>query len=115
MFKKEFPMEEKYFEEMCLIADLGYLGLEKDYDCVSAILPIKKNRKSRNNPEPKLTEEQKKYNKSVSQKRIFVENAIAGLKRYQIIANRIRIKKRRYREQTLCFCATIWNFYLATA
>ncbi len=74
-------------------------------------MPIKKPRKSKANPEPKLTQEQKEYNKDVSKKRVFVENALAGLKRYYIISNRMRIKKSR--KETLVLCASLWNFYLA--
>jgi len=46
--------------------------------------------------------------------RIYVENAISGLKRYHIISNRVRIKKEKYRENKIVLCASIWNFYLAS-
>lgn len=112
MLKIEFPIWRKYFAAFYILLDLGYLGFQKDYDCINVLMPIKKPRKSAKNPNPQLTEAEKKYNKSVSQERIFVENAISGLKRYNIISNRVRIKKNKYRDDTLFLCASLWNYYL---
>jgi|JI7StandDraft_1071085.scaffolds.fasta_scaffold178669_2 hypothetical protein len=113
MLKIEFPIWKKYFAAFYILLDLGYLGFQKDYDYINVLMPIKKPRKSAKNPNPQLTEAEKIYNKSVSQERIFVENAIAGLKRYNIISNRLRIKKNKYRDDTLFLCASLWNYYLA--
>ncbi|HFC00038.1 MAG TPA: DDE endonuclease, partial [Phaeodactylibacter sp.] len=41
---------------------------------------------------PKLTEEQKEWNKKVSRERIFVEHAIGRLKKFRILKNRCRLK-----------------------
>lgn len=93
--------------------DLGYLGFQKDYNCLNALIPFKKPRKSAKNPNPELSNEQKLFNREVSKKRIFVENAIAGMKRYYLIANRIRIKKEAYRNDIILISAALWNFYLS--
>lgn len=74
--------------------DLGYLGIQKEYKFLSLKIPFKKPKKSKKNPYPSLTLEQKNYNKSISKKRVFVENAIAGIKRYHILINKYRGKSK---------------------
>lgn len=114
ILKIEFPIWKKYFAFFYILIDLGYLGFQKDYDCINVLIPIKKPRKTKSNPNPELTKEEKEFNKSVSRERIYVENAISGLKRYHIISNRVRIKKEKYRENKIVLCASLWNFYLAS-
>ena len=113
VLKIEFPILKKYFALFCILLDLGYLGFGKDYDSMVLYIPHKKPRKSKENPNPQLTDVQKAENKAMSQRRIVVENALAGLKRYHIISNRIRLKKMKYIDETLYLCASLWNFYLS--
>jgi hypothetical protein len=114
ILKIEFPIWKKYFVFFYILIDLGYLGFQKDYDCINVLIPVKKPRKTKLNPNPQLTKEEKEFNKSVSRERIYVENAISGLKRYNIISNRVRVKKEKYRENKIVLCASLWNFYLAS-
>ena len=113
IFKIEFPVLKKYFAACYSLLDLGYLGFENSYDCIAVYIPHKKPGKSKGNPNPQLTDQQKADNKAISQERIVVENALAGLKRYYIISNRIRLKKMKCIEETLYLCASLWNFYLS--
>ena len=74
-----------------------YLGIKKDYDIKEVMIGYKKPKKSKSNPNPKLTKEQKDClprnlggNKQVSRERIYVEHAIGGMKIF-----RIRVPKPR--------------------
>ena len=74
--KYEFSPYYKWFENFNVKVDLGYVGIMKDYVCKNISIPHKKPRKK------ELTESQKNENKIMASERIFVENSIAGLKRY---------------------------------
>jgi hypothetical protein len=92
--------------------DLGFQGFNSDYKCFKALLPIKKKRVAQgvNND---LTSTEKEYNKGIAQKRIVVENSIAGMKRYNLISNRLRIKMHSdYRDDAILVAAGLWNFNL---
>lgn len=71
-----------------MLADSGY----QDYQSLHAntLLPFKK---SKHNP---LTEAQKRYNRMLSKERVFVENVIRILKRFHIIADRYRNRRKRF-------------------
>lgn len=108
ILKSEFnPKQAKWFEGLELIVDLGFLGIQKDYPAKVKI-PDKKPRKRT------LTKAQKRYNRSVSQIRIKVEHAIGGLKRYRILADRLRIRNMIRYNQIAGICAGLWNFILNT-
>jgi hypothetical protein len=81
MLKTEFPPEHPWFENLHALLDLAYQGMRDDYAGQYIEIPHKKPRKSQKNPQPKLTDEQKTENQALSRVRIFVENAIAGIKR----------------------------------
>jgi len=59
-----------------------------------------------------LTDEQKDQNKKGSQQRIFVEHSIGGMKRYQILVHRNRIKSKKVIDQIIGVCAGLWNLIL---
>ncbi len=60
-----------------VLADSGYQGLQKDHPNIS--LPKRKRRNQRH------TEEEKRHNRALSQKRIIVENVIGRLKVFGIL------------------------------
>ena len=70
------------------LADSGYQGLPNITG--SALIPHKG---SKHNP---LTEAQKSYNHSLSSERVFVENVIGWLKRFRIIAEKYRNRRKRF-------------------
>ena len=84
MLKQELPPDRDWFTDINVLVDLGYLGMQSDYQGEQIEVPHKKPRKSKKNPSPQLSEEQKAMNKALSQIRIFVEHAIGGMKRYNI-------------------------------
>src|SRR5215468_1359265 len=93
MLKQEFPPELDWFTEINVRVDLGYLGMQSDYKGDRIDLPTKKPRKSTQNPNPQLSDEQKATNTALSRVRIFIEHAIGGMKRYNILVHVFRNRK----------------------
>lgn len=111
LLKEEFPPNFDWFKDLEKWVDLGYLGIVKDYDGKTNI-PHKKPRKSKTNPDPKLTVEQKEENTTMSKIRIFVENAIAGIKRYFILVNKFRNKKKNFDDDVIAIATGLWNLQI---
>ena len=111
MLKEEFPPDEKWFENIEVLADLGYLGIQTDYEGKIAI-PHKKPRKSKKNPTLSLSNEQKKFNTQLSRMRIYVENAIGGAKRYKIVVDRFRNHTQTMANDAIGIASALWNFQL---
>jgi len=106
MFREEFPPTENWFERFRLRVDLGFLGLEKDYQCQELFLPHKKKKQQ------ELSAKQKEENRQRASERIFVEQAIGGMKRYRILSDRLRLHDLELYNTILGVCAGLWNFYL---
>jgi hypothetical protein len=70
------------------VIDSGYQGLQKIHS--NTVMPKKRSKK---NP---LTKEDKKQNKRISSERVVCENVIAHLKRFKIIADRYRNRRKRF-------------------
>ena len=71
-----------------LEADTGYLGLAQIH--ANSLLPKKR---SKNHP---LTDHERKSNRKISRKRIFVEHAIRFVKRFRILSERYRNRRKRF-------------------
>ena len=112
MLKEEFPADKPWFEGIRIYLDLGYTGILKLYGGDNIQIPHKRPRKSKNNPNPQLTEEQKEHNRIVGKIRIFVENALAGLKRYKILVHDFRNKKDNFADDIIAICAGLWNMMI---
>ncbi len=93
--------------------DLGYLGIKSWLPNQLILIPYKKPRKSKANPTPALTAFQKDYNRFVGSNRVLVENALAGLKRYAILANKFRNKSLEFADEMVSLAAGLWNFKIA--
>jgi hypothetical protein len=65
-------------DEMPIEVDLGFLGLQREYDNIH--LPHKKPRGGA------LSDRQKQENRTLSQLRVVCENAFAGVKRYNAVS-----------------------------
>jgi hypothetical protein len=72
MLKQEFPPEFDWFADLQVRVDLGYLGIQADYRSDRIAIPTKKPRKSKKNPNPQLSDEQKAANTALSQVRILI-------------------------------------------
>ena len=74
--------------ETTLEADTGYQGLAQIH--TNSLLPKKR---SRNHL---LSQQERKENREISKKRIFVEHAIRFIKRFRILSERYRNRRKRF-------------------
>lgn len=85
--------------------DTGYQGFKPDG--VDIKQPIKK-------PKGKeLSDEQKEYNRLISQVRVRVEHAIGSIKRFRIVKDECRLRKNNFVYSILHTCAALHNFRIS--
>ena len=113
MLKQEFPPEVDWFADLNIRVDLGYLGIKSDYRGEQIDLPTKKPRKSQKNPTPHLSDEQSAANTALSRVRIFIEHAIGGMKRYNILVHTFRNRIENFEDDVIGVCAGLWNLVLS--
>ena len=113
MLKQEFPPELDWFADIHVGGDLGYQGIQADYSGDQIDIPTKKPRKSKKHPNPQLSAEQKAANTVLSQVRIFIEHAIGGMKRYNILVHVFRNRKADFEDDAIGVCAGLWNLALS--
>jgi len=88
--------------------DLGYQGMEKDYQSAQVLIPLKRRKANCES----VKELKRALNKRIAQKRIPVEHAISGMKNYRIITQPIRIKALSLIDKIIETCAGLWNYKL---
>ena len=110
LLKEELPPQQAWFSFLHVLVDLGYQGILKDYVGEQIHLPHKKPRKTKKKPFSSF--EQKAENRALSKIRVFVENAICGLKRYNVLVHRFRNHKLAFDDEVIALAAALWNFYL---
>ena len=115
LFKSEFSPELAWFKTFRLWVDLGYLGIRNDYAGSEIYIPHKKKPKSKSNPLPTLTEEQRAENRKVSQVRILVENAICRMKRFKSVVDVFRNRKDNFVDDVALAAAALANWSLSFA
>ena len=93
----------KIHPEINVLADSGYQGLEKLHSKTKT--PRKKSKKK------PLTKEDKKNNRELSSERVLNENVIGMVKRFKIIADRYRNRRKRFGLR-FNLIAGIYNFEL---
>ena len=113
MLKQELPPDLDWFADLHVRVDLGYLGMQSDYRSDRIDIPTKKPRKSKKQPNPQLSDEHKAANTALSQIRIFIEHAIGGMKRYNILVQVFRNRKAHFEDDAVGICAGLWNFALS--
>jgi hypothetical protein len=101
-----------WFTDLHVRVDLGYLGMQSDYRGARIEIPTKKPRKSTKNPHPQWSDVQKAANTALSQVRIFIEHAIGGMKRYNILVHGFRNRKADFEDDAVGVCAG-WHFALS--
>lgn len=107
LLKEELPPDRGgWFKKNEVHVDLGYQGIAKQYQCAKLFIPTKKLKGA------ELTKKQKKQNKKKSQKRIVVENAIGGMKRYRFLSDRARCHSIRLYNKIAGVAAGLWNYNL---
>jgi hypothetical protein len=75
-------------------------------------VPHKKPRKSKANPTPVLSDEQKADNRAVSQMRIVVEHVLASIKHWSILTAKFRNHLDKIEDKVICVAAGLHNFLL---
>lgn len=113
ILKEEFPPDLPWFELIIVLVDLGFQGILSDYKGDNIFIPFKKPRQSRQNPDTRLTSEQKAVNQALAKIRVLVENAIAGIKRFTILTHPFRNRKNGFDDEVIAVAAGLWNFWLA--
>ena len=86
-----------------ILTDSGYQGLQKIHS--NSRLPKKSTKKC------PLTRDEKKHNRELSSQRVVNENVIGMLKRFKIIADRYRNRRKRFGLR-FNLIAGIYNFEL---
>ena len=94
----------KIAESATVLVDSGYQGLQKLHK--NTTLPHKRKKKQ------PLTKEQRSHNKKLASNRVLNENVIGVLKRFKIIADRYRNRRKRFALR-FNLIAGIYNFELA--
>lgn len=113
LLKDELPPNENWFKDVTVFVDLGYLGIAKDYSNNTTInIPHKKPRKSKNNPNPQLTDQQKEENKKLSRDRVKVEHVIGSMKRFYCLVHRCRNHLKEFKDYFIAIAAGIHNLKL---
>ena len=113
MLKQEFPPDMDWFSDLHIRVDWGYQGIQADYPLDQLDIPYKKPRKSQKNPQPALSAAQKAVNKALSHIRIFVEHAMGGMKRYNIVVHSFRNRTAHFEDEAIGICAGLWNLILS--
>ena len=94
-----------YPDETVLIADLGYQGYEPAH--VSVLMPHKKPKNG------ELTEQQKQENTDLSQIRVPIEHVMAGVKRLNVVKEKIRLRIEKVRDRVMLVACGLHNFRTA--
>jgi len=89
--------------------DSGFQGVEKDFPDLKVCMP---KRASRGHP---LAEKEKKGNKKISRKRVLVENAIGGVKRFRSLTDVCRNRIGSFEDRLMLVGAGLWNLHLKTS
>ena len=78
----------RWTEKTCGVTDSGYTGIKRLQK--NSRLPKKSSKKKR------LTREEKKQNREISAERVVNENVIGSLKRFKIVSDRYRNRRKRF-------------------
>jgi len=117
LFKEElgwYDGKRDWFDTLLVYVDLGYLGIEKDFIIAKLFQAIKKKRKTKADPNPKLTDEQKEHNKSVNSTRVLVEHAIGSMKFLNILTQPYRNRLFGFEDLSVDICAGLHNLYISS-
>ncbi|MDZ7620938.1 MAG: transposase family protein [Candidatus Competibacteraceae bacterium] len=110
LFKEEFDPQVDWFSSTEASVDLGYQGIQTDYSSSEHLhIPHKKPRKSKKNPDPQLTRQQKRDNRRIGRVRVLVEHAIGGMKTFRVLTIRLRNRLRHLIDGFIFAAAGLWN------
>ena len=100
MFKES---KTRIHSAITVLTDTGYQGLQKIHN--KTLMPKKRSKKK------PLTQEEKQNNQQLSKERVLNENVIGSLKRFKILSDRYRNRRKRF-SLRFNLIAGIYNFEL---
>jgi hypothetical protein len=110
LLKAELDPNQPGLSSVEASVDLGYQGIKDRYPAFREIhIPFKKPRKSKKNPNPTLTPQQKKKNRAISRVRVGVEHLIGDMKSFQILAIKFRNHIKNMSDQVILVVAGLCN------
>lgn len=112
MLKNELDVNLGLLDLFTLLADLGYLGLVRDYNVAPESLPHRKPRRSKKRPATALTDAQRADNRAHARRRVKVEHAISGAKRLGCVTQTYRNKSLTFNDRVMALACGIWNWHL---
>ena len=112
MLKNELDVNLGLLDLFAWLADLGYLGLVRDYDVAPESLPHRKPRRSKKTPTTALTDTQRAENHAHARRRVKVEHAISGAKRLGCVTQVYRNRSRAFNDRVMALACGIWNWHL---
>jgi hypothetical protein len=74
--------------------DSGYQGIASIHS--NSTTPFKRKKKQKDKPRIPLTKEERQHNRTLASERILNEHVIGALKRFKIIAERYRNRRKRF-------------------
>lgn len=108
--KQELSPKKHWFSKVLACVDLGYQGIKTDYSNAHNIsIHRPKPRKSKANPNPSLTKQQKREHKKIGRRRIFVELSGGGMKAFHILSTRFRNRSHNLVDEAAFLVAGLWN------
>lgn len=91
--------------------DTGFEGIGIYHP--NSLIPVKKTRRSKNNPNPPpLTQQQKESNRLISSFRVIAEHAISGVKRYNCLQQPFRNRIKQLDDTFILLSSGLWNYHL---
>jgi hypothetical protein len=111
--QQEFPPALEWCTALYMRVDLGSLGMQSDDRGEQIDIPTRKPRKSHKNPKPQLRDEHKAAKTALSRLRIFIAQAMGGMKRSNIVVHTFRNRIEHFEEDVLGICAGLWNLVLS--
>jgi hypothetical protein len=87
-FKLFKESKVRWTDKRCGVTDSGYTGIKKLQS--NSRLPKKSSKKK------PLTREEKQLNQAISSERVLNENVIGSLKRFKVISDRYRNRRKRF-------------------
>lgn len=113
LMKSVFEPGSPWFKKIHVWLDLGFLGADREYPNARIHLPHKKPRKSKKNPDPQLTPQQKAENRKQAATRVVVEHAIGGMKFFHCLMHRIRNHLSHFVDYFFALSAGLWNYKIS--
>ncbi len=103
------PKQKTWFAQKTVLVDLGFLGIDNDYQINELHIPHKKKRVKKGDSN-ELSQEQKNENRKIGAERIGVEHAIGQVKRCRFLHQTIRIKRLNLLDKIVGVAAGLTNF-----